>query len=102
MYLYLVTLVIAYSHLVNAKSKAGDFLRYHNEALTGHVIKTIASNYLDCILACGNMIGCRSINFYKDEKGKEKCELNKSTKTAHPLSMISKSGYEYDELTVST
>jgi hypothetical protein len=76
------------------------FDRHYNEALLGQVINTIPANRMDCSVACVDTPGCRSVNIYKNSNGQEMCDLNKSSKTARPDSIVSKSGYEYDEITV--
>ncbi|XP_031550580.1 uncharacterized protein LOC116288006 [Actinia tenebrosa] len=75
------------------------FLRHPNEALLGHVIKTIEENYMTCIEKCIETNGCRSVNFCRDNNGKETCELNRSSKTLRPDSIVSYSSCEYNEIT---
>ncbi|KAK3736530.1 hypothetical protein QZH41_015146 [Actinostola sp. cb2023] len=101
MNIFWIIVIFASTHLPRAEAKCKaptQFIRHHNEALLGHVIKTIAANHIECTMACGNFIGCRSVNFY-EANGKEMCDLNKSSKSADPSSMVSRTGYEYDELT---
>ena len=53
-------------------------------------------------MACADLFGCRSVNVHKDSNGKEMCELNDSSKSTDPGSMVSKTGYDHYELTVIT
>jgi len=79
---------------------ASNFNKYYNKALQGHVIKTIQINRFDCTMECSEIMGCRSINIYKDGSGKDMCDLNKSSKSKSPGSMVTKADYEHWELTV--
>lgn len=78
------------------------FLRHHNEALLGHVIETVETNYMTCVEKCEETNDCLSVNFCRDNNGKETCDLNNSSKTLRPGSIVSNFSCEYDEITVNT
>lgn len=71
-------------------------------ALFGHVIKTLSKHKADCMVTCGETMGCFSINVYKDQHGENKCDLNRSNKKQSPQSLVRMSGYNYAEPKVWT
>lgn len=70
--------------------------------LLGHVIKTLSEHKADCMVTCKKTLGCFSINVYKDHRGNNKCDLNRSNKKQSPKSLVRMSGYDYAEPTVSS
>jgi len=103
--MYVYGTILVFSSLVNLVfsdcKPTSTFDKHYNEALQGHVIKTIQINRFDCTMECSEIMGCRSINIYKDGSGKNMCDLNKSSKSKSPGSMVIKADCEHWELTVS-
>jgi len=102
--MYVYGIILVFSSLVNSVfsdcKATSNVDKHYNEALQGHVIKTIQINRFDCTMECSEMMGCWSINIYKDGTGKDMCDLNKSSKSKSPGSMVIKADYEHWELTV--
>ena len=79
------------------------FVKEEGVTLENHVIVTVtAADPIKCRWDCANTPLCFSVNVRRMEAtGQVTCELNNSSKTAHPQDLIPSVGTQYHQMAVN-
>ena len=90
----------ALDHVTGSDCRMYGAERIHGKALMDHLIKIARLEHFGCLDACINEFHCMSTNLYR-HNGSTTCEMNSSTRKLSPRSLVRRSGYEHNEITVA-